>query len=533
MFKLQNTVSVRTALLVAAPCLFAVLGVLLGKKTGWDLFNYHWYNPYALLNGRFGFDIAVGHNASYYNPLADLPLYFVGNYAPAWMVGAMLGAMAGIQVALIGAIAYQVLPLKKYRMLIAAALGLSSALGAGAFQEIGDPANDIQAAIGCFAALWLLLWKFEQLQKTELSGAAMRILAIAGIFSGAAVGLKLTTAVYAFGTGIALLVLRGRIVIRLSRAALFAIGALIGLLITNGFWMWQLWLYSGNPFFPYFNDLFQSPLLIAANYRDPSFFPHDWRERLLFPLLFTIDSRHASESLFRDAHILVAYILIPITAALALFRRLRSPSIVDPRVAGFLFVFAAASYVAWLTIFDIYRYLIPLEMLTPVLIVLALMLWRIPDAVRIAAAVILFAVLQALVKVDLSDRQSWAGSYVAVDVPDIPNAEQSMILMTGHAPMSFVIPYFPRDIPFIRIDGWLVQGTDRETGLALAMRARVAAHGGPMWVMFAGDEIDAASKAMTAYDLQFAVDRSCKTVSSNLTNAFLLCAATKRNEPAS
>ena len=38
--------------------------VWLGKDTSWDFRNYHWYIPYAFLNERMGFDVAVAHQAT-------------------------------------------------------------------------------------------------------------------------------------------------------------------------------------------------------------------------------------------------------------------------------------------------------------------------------------------------------------------------------------------------------------------------------------------------------------------------------------
>ena len=49
--------------------------ILMGKDTSWDFRNYHWYNPYQLLNGRMSMDVAVAHLGSYYNPFLDVPFY--------------------------------------------------------------------------------------------------------------------------------------------------------------------------------------------------------------------------------------------------------------------------------------------------------------------------------------------------------------------------------------------------------------------------------------------------------------------------
>ena len=52
------------ALALLALPVFAVVALVLGKEAGWDFQNYHWYDPYALLTGRLGFDIAVAHHAT-------------------------------------------------------------------------------------------------------------------------------------------------------------------------------------------------------------------------------------------------------------------------------------------------------------------------------------------------------------------------------------------------------------------------------------------------------------------------------------
>jgi hypothetical protein len=58
---------------------FAVCGaasVLMGQDNNWDLRNYHYYNPFAFVTGRIGYDFAPAQRQSYLNPLLDLPFYF-------------------------------------------------------------------------------------------------------------------------------------------------------------------------------------------------------------------------------------------------------------------------------------------------------------------------------------------------------------------------------------------------------------------------------------------------------------------------
>ncbi len=46
----------------------------------WDFANYHYYNPWAFLNGRVGYDIAPAGLNTYFNPLMDIPLYLMIQY---------------------------------------------------------------------------------------------------------------------------------------------------------------------------------------------------------------------------------------------------------------------------------------------------------------------------------------------------------------------------------------------------------------------------------------------------------------------
>lgn len=507
----------RFGLLAAAPLLFAVISLILGKKTGWDFHNYHWYNPFALLTGRFYTDVGVGHHATYYNPLPDVPLYLIGSTLPPWAVGIFLGALAGIAVALVGLIAYETLTLRDERKRIgaASAVALLGAIGAGAWQEIGDPANDITAAIGIFASLWIMLARHER--------TSLRLIAFAGALCGAAVGLKLTTAPFALGLLAVALCYGGTFKTRLLTTLAFGVSAFIGMLICGGFWMFRLWEFSGSPLFPYFNDVLKSPLILDESYRDLNFRPDSWREFVLFPFLFAMDSLHVSEASFRDVKIAVLYVLLPVMWLLLLTKKVQLDVVAVPKFK-LLLIFSAVSYFSWAAVFGIYRYLIPLEMMAPLLIAASVALLPIPNRLIVFAVAML--AMQSLTRVDLSDRQAWNEPYVEVDAPAWREASGAMVLMTGYEPMSYVIPSFPRDVPFLRIDGWLVHGSDRATGLARRMRERVAAHTGPLWVLFAPMESQAMMSALQHYELDLHAD-SCRTIASNIGNALQFCQVSK------
>ena len=77
---------------------WAIFVVCRGKDRAWDFRNYHWYIPYAFLNGRMGIDVAVAHQATYYNPFLDIPFYWLATHPHAWLALGMLGAVQGANV---------------------------------------------------------------------------------------------------------------------------------------------------------------------------------------------------------------------------------------------------------------------------------------------------------------------------------------------------------------------------------------------------------------------------------------------------
>jgi hypothetical protein len=101
---------------VLVPILFGLLSIALGQDDNWDLRNYHWYNPYALLNGRLPVDMAPGNWQSYFNPLIDVPYYVLNQWLPGPAVGFVMGFVHGLNFILLLALVRLVLPRDKADM---------------------------------------------------------------------------------------------------------------------------------------------------------------------------------------------------------------------------------------------------------------------------------------------------------------------------------------------------------------------------------------------------------------------------------
>lgn len=119
--------------------------------------------------------------------------------------------------------------------LTAAAVGM---YGAGAASELGSTFHDLTLSVPMLASLAVLF--------DSPKDARMRTLAASGVLLGLAIGFKLTMAIYAPGSLLAVLILvRGRQ--QMARALAWACGLAVGFLITGGYWTVYLLNKFGNP----------------------------------------------------------------------------------------------------------------------------------------------------------------------------------------------------------------------------------------------------------------------------------------------
>lgn len=513
---------------VLFPLLFGCLGLWAGKDAGWDVQNYHWYAPYALLSGRFNFDLAAAQHGSYYNPTLDLPLYWAAQVLSAKAVGYLLTCVQGLNFPLLFWLAWTLFPsmTARHRLIMSAVCALVGMTGAGALMLAGDGSYDNVTSLGIIASL-LVIARSQQTLRLGRPAAAWGLVGLAGIFVGAMAGLKLTTATYALGLCGALLFLPARWPRRVSLTFFFGVGVMLGILLFAGHWMYRLWEFSGNPFFPYFNDLIQSPLLHNSSHKDTTFQPQSLLVRIFFPFFFSLNSYLVAEWYFRDLRILALFVTLPLGAIGVGWHRLCPQPVgvpwLEPVAARYLAVASCLAYLAWLWMFCIYRYLVPLEMIAPLAIAVAIGWLPLSNKARVGLFAAIILGTQALVSVNYYKRKPWGDKYVAVQVPDLPPGKRPMVLMTGRGPLSYVVPFFPPAIPFVRIDSWLVPADDRETGLAKLIRQRVKEHSGPFQVLFDPAElIYTPDKALASYGMAIE-EGSCTPVTSNIAPPLQLC----------
>ena len=478
----------------AGPFVAGLISMALGQDANWDLRNYHWYNPYAFLNDKIGFDLNPGQFQSYFNPTIDLLYYGLASHFPTRVTGFVMGFLHGFNFVLLVLIVRQVLgagepaALATTRYRLPLLLGVAGCMGFSFLTQLGNTMGDNLTSLTVLGAIALLLRQWPQL----LAGGARAALiaALAGLIIGAGTGLKLTNANYALALCLALLTLRVSLWRRFTTAFVFGLGTLAGIGATAGHWYWLMWRQFGNPLFPQFNNIFKAPLASQIAVADMGWVPKSALEALLWPFIFTFNSRRVIE--LPMTQIIWPLVYIAFLALIA--QRLRRLWLAAPgpapasggATAGeapgarLLLVFFALSYLIWLKLFGIYRYMVPLELLAPLVLWLLLhRLCSLPVARAIGAWCIVLSAIAGLPRVDWGHHYNGEKSFT-VQVPAFAEPEQSMVFTVhGDPPMSWMVPSFPNRLAFAALGS----GFPESPAFAERVAQMVAARRGPLYVM--------------------------------------------------
>jgi hypothetical protein len=523
------------------PLFFGCLSLYLGQDANWDLRNYHFYNAYSFLFHRLDFDVVPAQVATFYNPLLYVPFFELVTNLPPKVVGFILGAVQGLNFPILIGIARCTLDrgtLSWWWYYPVAVIGL---LGAGNISETGTLFADNLVSLLILSSLWLFVANYQFLSERKLSHA-IRLIGFGGFLMGAAAGLKQPSVIFAVGWCLAFLIIPVSFRRRIFLSFFFGVGVLAGIASFGGYWMYGLWTRFANPLFPYFNQFFQSPMATLADYRDARFIPVGLKDVLLFPFINVMDSLRAGEVPFRDLRFVVFLVVLFLAILIMLWRLLRHRKMFEETVktgsAGerlrysrlFLLIGALIAYGVWLKLFGIYRYLLPLEMLAPlgIFLIIKAIPWR-PVAQNCAACLCAILLL-ATVQPGNWGRISWGESYFGVEPPLLADPDHTMVLMTGYDPTSYVIPFFPETVRFVKIHGYFTKPTDTPNGFDLRMRDLVSTHRGPLYVLYRVDDKDTSLAALNAYGLTIDWD-NCQEmrphIEENYKSPLNFCALTR------
>ena len=493
--------------------LSALASVALRQDASWDLQNYHFYNAWAFVHDRLGFDLAPAQLQTYHSPYLDLPFYaMVAADLPPRVIAMLMAVPTGIAwyfFARIVAHALRDCPAEFRTAAIwtAIAIGVTAPMSVSL---IGLTTNDWFTAAFVLAALWLCV------RNLDGGGPSSAEALAAGALVGAGAGLKLTGALYVPGLVLAALLIESPWRRRVMRAALVAGAAGVAFAATAGPWMVELYTRFGNPLFPYFNQVFRSEWADPESFSPSGYGPRSVLEWLAFPfiLLWKLE-RYVAEPEFRDARPAVLYVLIIVALALAALRRwgARSATVtasvaVSPEVR-FIAIYCVVSFAGWAVVYRIYRYLVPLELLAGLLIVLLLIRLVPAGRVRIAFVGVLALVLLTA-KFPTWWRERFGDTFLAVAMPAVrPDA---LVLLVSDEPMAYVLPSFPAGTRFAGLVSninWPGKRNRLQRSIAEAIRD----HRGPLYSLAAPAGRHVGVDALAKMQLE---QSSCALIHTNL-----------------
>ncbi len=456
---------------------FLVLGsgvgsLLLGQDANTDLHRYRFYIGYAFVHGRLDYDLVPAGLGTFLNPVLDSIHYLGIARLPPRVLGFLLGALQGLNPALVFLMARRLLVRGPGAFTLALLVGTLAATGATARSLLGTTMGDTTASIPLLLSLLLVLGRWEA--SHERAGA--RLWLGAGFLAGVSVGLKLTMGppALALGALIALRVLRRHL--RIGAAVAFLGGAVLGFLATAGHWCWMLWERFGNPLFPFANQVFRSPYLPAEAIRDPRWAIQGPWDLVAMPVLMALGATSRLQEIpFRDARFL--FVLVAAGGWLSL-RWLGSRAPLPPGQRD-LWAFFLMAYLAWMTVFFYYRYAPVLEFLAPlVFVILAQACF--PRVVR-PLVLVASACLLLFSSVGSWQRHAWWDRWWRVTLPAQAYESDSLVLLTS--PLnSFLVPYFPERTRFVGLE-WV--GSARLDDL---VTATLGSHKGTLMVLASVDE---------------------------------------------
>ena len=505
----------RRLLLLVFPVGCALAALAIGQDANYDLLNYHYYIAYAFLHGRLGVDVYPAQLQSLINPLLDVPIYLLIGHTPPRFEAVVVGAVQGCAPLLVVLVAHRLTK----SWVVGFAAGVASAVAGGFAAQIGNSMGDTIVAVPLVGAVLLAL---QAIDRRNERGELWRW-ALAGAIAGAGAGLKLSELPVAVGIVLGLVVVGGSLGERLRRLGAGAAGGVVGVAATSGYWSWFLWVHYRDPiaFTQASFGIFHSPYVPKPRLAGGGYGPRSLLAGLSFPLRWTAHPLAVGEIRFRELSLPLAYVLACIlvlgVAARLLWRAAgqrrgggaalegRSALAVGSVAAGgsardadadrYIVATFAVSLAVWMKVFSIYRYILPLEVLSPVVIVAVLRRiaalvptsspWRTRAASGLVPAVLVVCTLCAVT--------AWPGNYwlrvpfgnryFSLRLPHVlDNGKVDAVVEVGGQPMGFLFPQLPSRLVAIGGIGNLLTPANRV--LVHRALARVRRDGGDIDVVF-------------------------------------------------
>jgi hypothetical protein len=246
------------ALVVAlAWAAFAAIPLALGEiGLGWDALNHHIYLGWTAQEGRFDRDFMAASGQSYQYPYLYWPVY---KLALAGASGKWAGAvLASLHVAVVPAVWLLARACISehswygfFMRMAGVVLGFQSIVVLSLFDSTS---NDLLAATPLVWSIALALAPLDAARPAWLT--TQRATVASGLLAGIALAFKLSNGPLAIVMPLLWLVPPGSALQRLRLALAGCAATLAGFGLFYGYWGWQLWLFHGNPMYPFLEGWF-------------------------------------------------------------------------------------------------------------------------------------------------------------------------------------------------------------------------------------------------------------------------------------
>ncbi len=423
------------------------ISFVLGMNNGFDMcldsYNYHIYNPWAFFHNRIGIDVLPADIQTYFNPLIDIPAYLLIKYLndfPKLALG-LNNCYYGIFIFIfykITDVFFRVKGIEKYICMTACIiLAMTAPI---LLNEVNLLSNDVQIGIAVLASIFIL-FKYLYLEDSK---KRTFMISLAGLIMGIITGLKITSCFYCFSFFLTLLIVSPDIKKPFKAIVYFCLSIVLGFLITDGFWLWIVYSHFKNPFFPYFNNIFKSPYADFSMVLDSDYAhlrPRSIFEFVYYPFYGAFERRmRGYERNFFDARYIFSYISMYFAMIFVWYKNIwNSGNFMDKKYEKFIFVFVILSYSAGMLIFGQYRYFIPLNALTGILLlILGYSLFKSKMLMTVVLALIFSLTLMLDVRInDKAIRNLPEGKLFYAEDMKIP--DNSLVILASRAVAAMAI----------------------------------------------------------------------------------------------
>ena len=476
-------------LLFAVPPLVGLLVLVLGRDLG-----------LPPMYGRLGFDLLPTAGWLSGNPALDLLFSLLTGHLEARTAVFVVATIQGLGFVLLYLLAHRSLVIDGAgrKVAVCSAVAAVGLFGGAGQTLLGTTVADSVTGLGLLTTLLLLLAGRRLLLAPSPFIAMLTALAC-GLPAGLMAGLQPTLLLVALGFAGAPLAIRTGWRRRLLLTAGCTFGVLLGFALAYGPWAWFLVREFGGAAVPGL-DTFVPPA--------------GWWRRLAAPAAFLDLALPAGETPWRDLRLPLLALLLPVCVLPGLlFGRSRSEPLATPFATRLLLAAGALALFGWLLSPVSARQPFALELLAPLLLVLALGLLPASLPCRGRVAVSLLFLVAYTAQPGHTDQRPHGTDRTAQATAPLAGGDKAMVLIAGFSPAPPPRDLFPAEVALVRIQG---AGLSPEVDgpFSARVRQRVRTHHGPFHLLIPEGQLVLGQEALAYYGLLVAAP-TCRSVSDD------------------